>query len=275
LGGNPAGVVLDADHLCADQKLSIAQRLGLSETAFVSRSAIAAFRLEFFTPTRQIPHCGHATIASFSYLRDQGLAPVGASSKETIDGIRQIEIGPDDVFMQQPAASYFDLDAEQRALLLASLGIGSGDLHGGLAPCVATTGNAFLLVPLASVAALRALAPDSSAVLALSEQLQLVGYYAFALGASPGEPVAAARMFAPRFGIEEEAATGTAAGPLACLLHDRLACRELVMRFAQGHLMTPPSPSLLTARLSREGDTIRQVHVGGQAYVAATRRIEV
>ncbi len=68
-GGNPAGVVVDADALTGTQKLAVAQAMGLSETAFVSRSASATFKLEFFTPTRQIAHCGHATVATFSLLR--------------------------------------------------------------------------------------------------------------------------------------------------------------------------------------------------------------
>jgi PhzF family phenazine biosynthesis protein len=87
-GGNPAGVVLNADDLTNEQKLKIASKIGLSETAFVSRSASADFKLDFFTPTRQIAHCGHATIATFSYLSQTGLIKSTASSKETIDGRR-------------------------------------------------------------------------------------------------------------------------------------------------------------------------------------------
>jgi PhzF family phenazine biosynthesis protein len=49
-GGNPAGVVLDADHLTASQKQQIAAGVGLSETAFVSSSTAADFKLEFYTP---------------------------------------------------------------------------------------------------------------------------------------------------------------------------------------------------------------------------------
>lgn len=64
-GGNPAGVVLQADALDARQKQAIAAQVGLSETAFVSSSQSAAFKLEFFTPTRQIAHCGRATVATF------------------------------------------------------------------------------------------------------------------------------------------------------------------------------------------------------------------
>ena len=49
-GGNPAGVVLDADKISVRHKLKIAAKVGLSETAFVSSSKSADFKLEFFTP---------------------------------------------------------------------------------------------------------------------------------------------------------------------------------------------------------------------------------
>ncbi|WP_217356900.1 PhzF family phenazine biosynthesis protein [Ruegeria sp. HKCCA4812] len=59
-GGNPAGVVLDADDLSAQDMQTVAARVGLSETAFVSRSETEGFKLDFFTPNRRIAHCGHA-----------------------------------------------------------------------------------------------------------------------------------------------------------------------------------------------------------------------
>ncbi|MGR6873835.1 PhzF family phenazine biosynthesis isomerase [Pseudomonas sp. HK3] len=69
-GGNPAGVVLDADKLNESEMLRIAANIGLSETAFVSSSETEGFKLDFFTPNRRIAHCGHATIAAFSYLTE-------------------------------------------------------------------------------------------------------------------------------------------------------------------------------------------------------------
>jgi ascorbate-specific PTS system EIIC-type component UlaA len=83
-GGNPAGVVVDANALTAAQKLTVAQRVGLSETAFVSASNSATIKLDFFTPTRQIAHCGHATIATFSLLRHLGLISDGRLPKKRL-----------------------------------------------------------------------------------------------------------------------------------------------------------------------------------------------
>ena len=117
-GGNPAGVVLNADELSAQQKLNIAAKVGLSETAFVSSSKSADFKLDFFTPTRQIAHCGHATIATFSYLQQLGKIGKSATSKETIDGNRNIFIDGDMAFMEQLAPSYKKIDHRKDVFLI-------------------------------------------------------------------------------------------------------------------------------------------------------------
>ncbi|MEQ8364863.1 MAG: PhzF family phenazine biosynthesis isomerase [Cyclobacteriaceae bacterium] len=113
-GGNPAGVVLEADELDNNQKLGIAAKVGLSETAFVSRSQVADFKLDFFTPNKQIPHCGHATVATFSYLRQRGRIVKNTSSKETIDGTRQIFFDEDLAFMEQRAPEFIPLEQSDK-----------------------------------------------------------------------------------------------------------------------------------------------------------------
>ena len=81
-GGNPAGVVLNADDLSDKNKLEIAKKVGLSETAFVSKSNTEDFKLDFFTPNKQIAHCGHATVATFSYLRQIGTLQIIVHQKK-------------------------------------------------------------------------------------------------------------------------------------------------------------------------------------------------
>ena len=49
-GGNPAGVVLNADHLSVDDMQKISAKVGFSETAFVKKSNKADFKVEFYTP---------------------------------------------------------------------------------------------------------------------------------------------------------------------------------------------------------------------------------
>ena len=146
-GGNPAGVVLNADQLTYDQKLSIAKQAGFSETAFISKSEIADFKFDFFTPSKQIAHCGHATIGAFSYLKQTGYISGTDSSKETIDGIRKIKLVGDLAFMEQRAPTYIDVKHEADRIL-HSMGISYDDLQPGLYPAIVNTGNAFLIIPL-------------------------------------------------------------------------------------------------------------------------------
>ncbi|NMM50844.1 PhzF family phenazine biosynthesis protein [Marinigracilibium pacificum] len=63
--GNPAGVCLLNENLSNNDMLSIAQELGLSETAFVSQPDDENhFPIRFFSPKMEIPLCGHATLAA-------------------------------------------------------------------------------------------------------------------------------------------------------------------------------------------------------------------
>ena len=274
-GGNPAGVVLKADAFTSEQKLAIARQVGLSETAFVSVSDVADIKLEFFTPACQIAHCGHATIATFSLLRERGWIGQGPSSKETIDGVRRIDVQGDLVFMEQRAPQYTELSTAQERSALAALGVGREGLAKGPSPCIVNTGNSFLLIPLDDGERLASLKPDFEAIERMSETLDVVGFYPFVQLPKAAARQARTRMFAPRYGIREEAATGTAAGPLACYLADRAGVSMTTLHIEQGQLMAAPSPSVLTVRLELEGGRIARLFVGGQARVRETVQIEL
>ena len=273
-GGNPAGVVLDANSLTAAQKQAVAAQVGKSETAFISDSNVADIKLEFFTPTRQIAHCGHATIATFNYLRDIGRLSPGPSSKETIDGNRDIMITDDMVFMEQLAPRYTDIP-EQTQAVLDSLNLTADALLDEHQPTIVNTGNSFLVVPLHNEDAVLSAQPDAAAVEAISEQFDLIGYYVFSPQTRTVNRDAGARMFAPRYGIPEESATGMAAGPLACYLHDRLGRDSDQLVIEQGQLMSPPSPSIITVKLQRDGGRIQSLMAGGRGIAQDSLTITI
>lgn len=270
-GGNPAGVVLDANGLSADQKLGVAQAVGLSETAFVSDSSIATIKLEFFTPSRQIAHCGHATIATFSRMRELGRVGDGWMSKETIDGTRKILMTGPSAYMEQRAPRYTAFPDEP--LLLDSLhlrGRGAAVSHR-----IVNTGNSFLLVEMADAQAVAAVSPNLPLIKEISEQHDLIGYYVFSTQASTPDRQASARMFAPRYGIDEESATGMAAGPLACYLHDHKQMARTSFLIEQGHLMRPASPSVIHVDLTTDKGAITCLMAGGQGRSTKQLVVEV
>jgi PhzF family phenazine biosynthesis protein len=269
-GGNPAGVVFHADALTTAQKQAIAAKAGFPETAFVSASTVADYKLDFFTPTKQIPHCGHATIATFSYLKSTGQIPNSQSSKETIDGCRTILFKEEVAFMEQQAPRFTTLANQQE--LLDSLGITSNDLIPGLEPMIVNTGNSFLIVPVKDQATLARIQYSEQAVYRISEQYGLIGFYLYT---HSREFDATTRMFGPYYGIAEEAGTGMAAGPLAAYLWETGQNFKPYLRIEQGRFMTPASPSLILVDLDLAEGTIKRLFAGGGAYVSDTVEVNV
>jgi PhzF family phenazine biosynthesis protein len=279
IGGNPAGVVLDADELSENEMLRIAANIGLSETAFVSSSDTEGFKLDFFTPNRRIAHCGHATIATFSYLAELGRISEGETSKETVDGPRRISIKNGAAYMEQLAPQYrmpgdWAKDDVTMADFLQSLGITESDLGSSIGPILVNTGNSFIVVGVKDGASLRNLKPDFDLISVISEKLDLIGYYVFTTDSNATDKDATTRMFAPRYAIQEESATGMAAGPLACVLHDHLHIEKDTYLFEQGRFMEPASPSLITVELSVENGEIQNLMAGGHGKVSRSLSID-
>jgi PhzF family phenazine biosynthesis protein len=276
-GGNPAGVVLDADSLSESDMQAIATQTGLSETAFVSGSKTEAFKLDFFTPNRRIAHCGHATVGTFSVLASLGRVQDGPSSKETVDGPRAILVENGAAYMEQLAPSYFEeaawgSDEMRQQDVLDALGLTQADLADRGSPVVVDTGNRFMLVGVGSASVLAALTQNEELLEAISDDLDLVGFYVYAL-VEGGDVAATTRMFAPRFGISEEAGTGMAAGPLACLLHDRLGVASSRIRIEQGRYMRPASISRLDVSLTLDGNRITGLMAGGFGKVMTEKTV--
>ncbi|WP_299947862.1 PhzF family phenazine biosynthesis protein [uncultured Microbulbifer sp.] len=271
-GGNPAGVVLDADHLSDKQKLCIAREVGLSETAFVSQSNTADFKLDFYTPQKQIAHCGHATIAAFSLLSQLGLVQGRNTSKETIDGDRDIEVFGNFAYMEQTEPQYRYLEHD-KVDIFNSVGITEKQIISD--PVIVNTGNSFLIFGVKSIKNLETIIPDYTRIESISEKYDLIGFYIYTLETNNTERDASTRMFAPRYGIEEEAATGMAAGPLACFFHDFMNLDKEKFHIEQGHTMQPSSPSCIEVVLYREGQKIRRLKAGGIGKPSRYLEIEI
>ncbi|WP_418140001.1 PhzF family phenazine biosynthesis protein [Marinobacter sp. MA] len=267
-GGNPAGVVLNAEQFSSEQKQKIAAAVGLSETAFVSPSKSADIKLEFFTPTQQIAHCGHATIATFSFLKQNGLLVRDRSSKETIDGLRSVNMESDSAYMEQRTPRFEKLSEDDLQATLQSLGLAADDLIKGAEPMLVNTGNSFVVIGIRDSKTIKGLKPDFDLIEKLSESLDLIGFYVFSLDGVGDGRDAGARMFAPRYGILEESATGMAAGPLACYLREQLGMQKHEFTIEQGRWMATPSPSVINVRLTIGNDNgIENLFAGGRGSI--------
>mgnify|MGYP000119584299 CR=1 FL=1 len=109
-GGNPAGVVPYADDMTAAQMQALARELNNSETAFISRDASPDYDLHirYFTPTAEVPVCGHATIGSFHALQEMGLVAEGGTYiDETLSGTLEVVVGKDAILMDMAKPQTF------------------------------------------------------------------------------------------------------------------------------------------------------------------------
>lgn len=267
-GGNKAGVVLNREDLTVRQKMAIAKELGYSETAFVTHSDVADYKIEYFTPTDEVPLCGHATIATFSLLFHLQMLKKEDYLIETKAGILRMKISEDGmIFMQQNKPEYLEfLEPEQFAGCLENQWI-SKDY-----PIqVVTTGLRDIIMPIDSIEHLADLKPDYEMMTELSREFQVVGVHAFSLKEDT-EITAICRNFAPLYGIDEESATGTANCALASYLFKHYKKKSKYV-FEQGYNLG--QVSRIVVQVAAENDEIQEIFVGGYGYLVCEKEVGV
>lgn len=258
LHGNPVAVFLDAADIATARMQRIARELNLSETTFVLPAEKGGdVRVRIFTPVNELPFAGHPTLGTaivlgstmdcdqlrmethmgtipFRFARENGRI-VSASMNQPVP-----------VWKPYPEADH----------LLAALGVECSTLPVE----VYRNGPRHVYIGLPDVPALSALRPD---LRALAEHLDMAAN----CFASDGDHWRM-RMFSPAYGVAEDAATGSAAGPLAIhLARHGIAPYGRQIEIMQGVEMGRPSRMLATAH--GHGDRIDDVEVAGSAVIIA------
>ncbi|MFA9376008.1 MAG: PhzF family phenazine biosynthesis isomerase [Lachnotalea sp.] len=273
-GGNPAGVVLDADLLSEDNMKMIAGIFGFSETAFIMKSDVADFKVRFFTPNEEVDFCGHATVGTYSVLLSKGLIRPGKYTQETKAGILSVEVKKDTtIIMNQTLPIFCEvLDVEEIA---DSLNTSVDNINTDIPIQIVTTGLRDIMVPIKTIDILNKIKPDFDKVAEISKKYKVVGYHMFTLD-SLYRSNAYCRNLAPLYGIPEESATGTSNGALACYLFKQGVlsaknCEHMI--FEQGYSMNLPSEIIVS--LSVVANEIKEVKVGGKALNLCEVVIEI
>ena len=265
--GNQAGVALLGAEDFPEEGLmrALAGELKHSETAFVRRTGERSFHIRYFTPAEEVDLCGHATIASFTVLRDTGAIGPGDYALHTRSGDLEIGVGADAVWMDMAAPQDGrTFDEEEQAELYAAYGLTLADRPEGLAAQAVSTGLLDILLPVKDLAALERAVQNEGEVTRLSEHYGVVGVHMFC--SNTADAAAHCRNFAPLYAIPEEAATGTSNGALTYYLYRRgLVKAGAENRFVQGEKMGKPSEIL--SRITETAGTVK-FRVGGRAVLA-------
>ena len=273
-GGNPAGVVLEADNLSEKEMKKIASIIGFSETAFVMKSKMADVKVRFFTPIEEVDICGHATIATFSLLANKGIIESGEYTQETKAGILKVNVNEDlSIMMNQNKPIYGEV--LDRELIAETLNISKESFIENFPIQIVSTGLKDIIIPVKSIEILNNIKPNFDAISKVSEKYNVVGYHIFTLETIENS-VAQCRNLAPLYGIDEESATGTSNGALACYLFKYgkvSSCKQINMTMEQGYSMNKPSK--INVELKVKNNEVIDIKVGGSAFNLKEMEIEI
>jgi PhzF family phenazine biosynthesis protein len=238
LTGNPLAVVQNADGLSSELMRRIAGEFNQAETTFILQSTRADRKLRSFTASgAEVFGAGHNALGAWLWLGEQGdLGPLEAprSFSQEIGGdvlpiVMEKVNGRVYGRMRQAPLRLFD-PLEEVAPLAQSLGLDESDILSEPKPRTAYTGAAHLMVRVLNAGTVDKARPQAERLLAVLKQAQAEGCYIYAFDDHAPE-MAFARFFNPTVGLWEDAATGTAAGPLAAYLasEGRLKNNELAI----------------------------------------------
>lgn len=210
--GNPAAVVPLADWLPNETLQNIAAENNLSETAFVLlEREDGAHPLRWFTPTIEVPFCGHATMAAAHVLFEFYKADGSVDFAARVGRLSARRAG-EAIEMDFPAESLTRCDDDEK--LTFALGRQPESLWRGR----------YMLAAFETEEQVRELEPDMEAVARA------------ATGDVPGCVIATApgadydfvsRFFGPGAGVPEDPVTGSAHSSLAPFWAERLGKEEL------------------------------------------------
>jgi trans-2,3-dihydro-3-hydroxyanthranilate isomerase len=266
--GNQLAVFPDAQGLSARAMQAIAREFNFPETTFV----LPPWRVRIFTPKAELPFAGHPTVGTAAVL--------AKLHKMDLPGKLVLEegIGPVPVELASRGAhihAQFTIEKPvemptlrpERSAVAAALSLAEAAV---LDAWFASGGVRFCFARLADKAAVDRAQLDRAAWVKYFKEAWSSQLYFFAEDSD-----VYARMFAPAYGIEEDAATGSAAVALAGVLAARRSQAEglFAWQIDQGVAMGRPSRLEATAE-KRDGRVLR-VKVGGTTVIAAEGAMNV
>jgi trans-2,3-dihydro-3-hydroxyanthranilate isomerase len=287
LTGNQLAVFLEPRAGIAPELMqALAREMAFSESTFVfpPERPDTDMRVRIFTPSAELPMAGHPTIGTAFALAHAGRLAPGQPRVVFGEGVGPVPVDLEwqdgrlaFAWMTQPRPQ-FGATLGATSALAAALGLTLDDLETGLPlQLVSCGGEPFVLVPIRTRAAIDRSSMDGRAWAdALQAQnVPVRPVYVFSLEPAADAAAVYSRMFAPMLGIQEDAATGSASGPLGAYLarYRGMAAQQPIINL-QGVRMNRPSRIHIRAVVDGTGG-ISAVRVGGTAVLAGTGTVQV
>ncbi|EAL13423.1 phenazine biosynthesis protein PhzF family [Bacillus cereus G9241] len=246
--------------------MAIAKQLGYAETAFISESEIADYKFEYFTPKEEVDLCGHATIGSFVILMHLNKLCQNRYTIETNSGVLTITIKDDIIFMEQNKPIFYDVVSPNEFIDCFDMKA----IDDKYPIQIVSTGLKDILIPIKNETRLHTLQPNFEKIKEISKYYNVVGMHLYTFN----DNRIICRNFAPLYDINEEAATGTSNGALACYLYEQHNLQKEVYVFEQGYSLRSPS-EILVKLATNSNNKVEKVYVGGKGYYCETKYLNV
>lgn len=282
--GNPAGVVTNADGLTDQQMQQIARELNNSETAFVlpASDPLSDIQVRFFTPTTEVPICGHATIAAHYAMATENNWDTRKTIQQTKAGNIPVNVIKQDdgykvIMTQEKIEISQPLDLPIQYQIIDALGLSVTQMNRFCPIEIASTGHSKVMVGINSLDDLNKLEPDLDKLSKISQEINCNGFYVFIV--DPNEtPLVHGRMFAPAIGVNEDPVTGNANGPLGAYLVQNQVVpvknrRSFGFQIVQGEKINRPGS--MVVRVSIDNGRPTKVKIIGDAVIAFSTEIEL
>ncbi len=283
--GNPAGVVYKADGLTEVDMQRIARELNNSETAFIFSSDSKEYdvHVRFFTPLREVPICGHATIAAHYVIAlENNFKEKTCIRQKTGAGILPVEIEPIDnsynVIMTQGKVEFGDIiNGKNLDRLVSALGIDNDDLIKEAPVRIVSTGHSKVMIGIKDYKQLHNLRPDMKELNKLSDIINCNGYFVFTFDSKEKDILLKGRMFAPAIGIEEDPVTGNANGPVGAYIvkYNLVKIENDNLKFSAKQGMSIDREGTINVNVHIENSEPVKVQVSGTATVVFKTEIEL
>ncbi len=282
--GNPAGVVANADGLTDRQMQAIARELNNAETAFILSPSADDHEvwIRFFTPTVEVPSCGHATISAHYVRALENSLPSCTVNQRIGLGILPVDIlkktsGYRITMTQGEVEISPKLDIPVRTAIIEALGLTPLDLDRNCPVQIASTGHSKVMIGVRSRSVLNSLEPDLFALTQISKKINCNGFFVFTFDSPDKKILTYGRMFAPAIGIPEDPVTGNANGPLgAYLVKNRLLdSMDGLVRFKGKQGEAIGRPGIVRVEVDVEAGEPVRVRVGGDAVVVFKTEISI
>lgn len=275
LAGNPAGVVTNADGLSEEEMQKIAREFNNSETAFIFSPTKKNYDVEvrYFTPTKEVPICGHATIAAHYARAMENKMETTRIFQKTGAGVLPVDIIKKDldyqIIMTQGAIEFGNiLTGDCLDDIVSALKLRREDLLENFPVQIVSTGHSKIMLGMKEKRMLDSLQPDLEKLSEISGKIQCNGYYVFTMDRNSGILIHG-RMFAPAIGIAEDPVTGNANGPLgAYLVHYKkvdVAGSAFSFQAMQGEAIH--RPGIVSVKVNLKNGEPDEVQVSGNAVI--------